>query len=91
MFLRLASSFPSAGISLAIGFVHEEEGILTARATLGRGLHTQFAANCISIRYATCGDAEHCSINCVLCWAYHTAVRVLAVPRFFSLRDSEQP
>lgn len=67
MFLRLASFFfPFAKINLAIGFVHEKAGGFPACATLSRGLHAQFAANGVSIGCAPCGDAEHCSINCIL-------------------------
>lgn len=58
--------FPSVKINLAIGFVHEKDGGFPACATLSRGLHTQFAANGIPIGCAPCGDAEHCSINCIL-------------------------
>lgn len=57
---------PSAKINLAIGFVHEKDGGFPACATLSRGLHAQFAANVISIGCAPCGDAEYCSINCIL-------------------------
>lgn len=83
MFLRVASFFPSAKINLAIGFVHEKDGGFTACATLSRGLHAQFATNGISIGCAPCGDAEHCSINCILGCAY-SGVRVVDVLRFFT-------